>query len=82
MAKKLNFDLHKHVLVPKHVKCSDAEKKKILKHYQISAYDLPYIRKTDQALADFDVKPGDIIKITRTSPTAGEAVYYRCVINE
>ncbi|MDO8480969.1 MAG: DNA-directed RNA polymerase subunit H [Nanoarchaeota archaeon] len=82
MAKKLNFDLHKHALVPKHAKCSDAEKKKILKHYQISVYDLPYIRKSDAALAEIDVKAGDVIKISRTSPTAGEAVYYRCVINE
>ena len=81
MARKLNFDIHKHILVPKHVKCSDAERKKILKHYQISVYDLPYIHKSDPALAGIEAKSGDIIKIDRTSPTAGEAVYYRCVVN-
>ncbi|MGB6628883.1 MAG: DNA-directed RNA polymerase subunit H, partial [Nitrososphaeraceae archaeon] len=41
---------------------------------------LPYIMITDKGIEDLDVRPGDIIKITRKSPTAGESVYYRYVV--
>ncbi|MBR9699218.1 DNA-directed RNA polymerase subunit H [Candidatus Woesearchaeota archaeon] len=80
MAKQA-FDIRKHNLVPKHAKVSDREKKTLLEKYNISVYDLPLIRKNDPGLVGVDVKPGDIVKIIRQSPTAGEAVYYRCVIN-
>lgn len=76
-----NFDIHKHILVPKHVKVSDKEKQELLEKYQVSMYDLPLIKKNDSAIKDIDTKPGDIIKIIRKSATAGEAVFYRCVVN-
>lgn len=79
--KKLNIDIRKHVLVPKHAKLSEADKKKLLELYRISVFDLPIIKKNDRALSELDVKAGDIIKIVRASPTAGEAIFYRCVVN-
>ena len=79
MAKK--FDIKKHSLVPKHSKVSEKEKKDIIEKYKISVYDLPLIERKDAAIKDLDVKPGDVIKIIRDSPTAGESVFYRCVIN-
>ena len=60
--KKLNFDIKKHVLVPKHTVCSEAEKKRVLERYNITAYDLPLIFKADPAIASLETKPGDIIK--------------------
>jgi DNA-directed RNA polymerase subunit H len=35
---------------------------------------------SDKGLEDLDVRPGDIIKIARRSPTAGQSVYYRYVV--
>jgi len=51
-----------------------------LKKYYTKPSQLPYIMISDKALEDLDVRPGDIIKITRKSPTAGESVYYRYVV--
>ncbi len=75
------FDIKKHILVPKHAKASEKEKKEVLEKYNISIYDLPLIKKNDPAIKDLEVKPGDMIKITRDSQTAGETTFYRCVVN-
>lgn len=75
------FDIKKHALVPKHAKTSEKEKKELLEKYNISVYDLPLIKKNDPAIKDLDVKAGDVIKITRASATAGETIFYRCVVN-
>jgi DNA-directed RNA polymerase subunit H len=81
MAAKKEYDIKKHVLVPKHVKISEKDKKALLEKYKISSFDLPLIKKNDPAIEDLDAQPGDIIKIVRKSATAGEAVFYRCVVN-
>jgi len=64
-----------------HKKLSESEKKKILEHYKISFRELPIITVTDVAIEDLDVKEGDVVKITRKSPTAGDTIFYRGVIN-
>jgi DNA-directed RNA polymerase subunit H len=79
MKKKLKVD--KHILIPKHMKVSEKEKEKLLEQYNISLKELPRIPKTDAAIASLNVKPGDVIKIVRQSPTANEAVFYRVVVN-
>jgi DNA-directed RNA polymerase subunit H len=79
MTKKI-FDTRKHNLVYKHVKLGEKEKESILTQYDVSIAEMPKIRKRDPALAGLSAKPGDIIKIVRPSPTAGEAVYYRVVV--
>ena len=71
-----------HVLIPKHKKISEKEKKELLEHYKITINELPSISKKDPALAETDVQEGDIIKIERESPTAGHIVFYRGVIDE
>ena len=75
------FDIKKHGLVPKHAKASEKEKKEVLEKYNISIYDLPLIKKNDPALKDLEVKSGDMVKVIRKSPTAGETIFYRCVVN-
>jgi DNA-directed RNA polymerase subunit H len=74
------IDITKHVLVPKHEILSQNEKEELLKKYGITLKQLPRIFLNDPAIRDLNPKLGDVVKITRKSPTAGEAVYYRVVI--
>ncbi|GIU69942.1 MAG: DNA-directed RNA polymerase subunit H [Candidatus Woesearchaeota archaeon] len=74
------LEIKNHILVPKHEKCSESEKKMILQKYSSDLKDFPKININDAALYNLDVKPGDLIKITRESPTSGKAVFYRVVI--
>jgi len=74
------LEVKNHILVPKHEKCSEAEKKNVLQKYAAELKDFPKININDAALYNLDVKPGDLIKITRESPTAGKAIFYRVVI--
>ncbi len=78
---KKKFTTDKHILIPKHSKLSDKQKEKVLEEYDISLRELPKISKTDPALSSLSAKPGNVIKITRTSLTAGEAVFYRVVVD-
>ena len=70
-----------HVLIPTHEKISDKDKEKLLEKYNISTNQLPKISKNDPAIEHFDTTSGDVIKITRTSLTAGKAIFYRVVID-
>lgn len=78
--KKKILIIKKHFLMPEHVKVNEKEKKELLEKYNISLQNLPKILTTDAALQTMKIKPGDVIKITRISPTAGVSVFYRCVI--
>lgn len=79
---KKSIDIKKHILVPKHLKLSEKEKSNLLEKYDISIKQLPKILKDDPAIKDLHPKQGDIIKVIRQSPTAGETIFYREVINE
>ncbi|NOJ26696.1 MAG: DNA-directed RNA polymerase subunit H [Nitrososphaera sp.] len=69
-----------HAYQPKHEIIPKAEAEGILKQFNAKSGQLPYILRSDKAIEDLDVRPGDVIKITRKSPTAGESVYYRYVV--
>ena len=75
-------DIIKHILVPKHSLLGQKEKIKLLEKYDISTRQLPKILKKDPAIKDLNPKVGDVIKITRQSPTSGEYMFYREVVNE
>ncbi|MEA3378699.1 MAG: DNA-directed RNA polymerase subunit H [Nanoarchaeota archaeon] len=78
---KETINITQHILVPKHFKASDEEIKKILEKYNIGLRQLPKILKADPAIQELDIKPGDVIKIERQSPTVGKTYFYRVVIN-
>ncbi len=69
-----------HIYVPKHEIILKQEAEKILKKYNCKPTELPLIFVNDPAILGLGVKPGDVIKITRTSPTAGKSFYYRYVV--
>jgi DNA-directed RNA polymerase subunit H len=75
------FDVTKHVLVPKHTKLSEKDQKELFEKYAIDLQNLPRIYRKDPAILVLDVKEGDIIKISRNSPTAGDTVFYRRVVD-
>ena len=80
--RKKNIIVKKHVLMPLHVKLSEKEKKQVFETFHISLNELPKISKEDPAISRLNAKTGDVIKITRQSPIAGIASYYRAVVNE
>lgn len=78
----LQFNISRHELVPKHELVSDeSEIKDILEKFMIKTkYQLPIILKTDAMAKYLGLKNGDIVKISRASPTAGEYIVYRCCV--
>ena len=71
-----------HEFVPNHSIISKKELEILLKKYHIQPYQLPSIRVSDPAAQAINAKPGDVIKITRTSLTAGEIFVYRYVVED
>lgn len=74
------LDITDHEKVPEHRKLSEKEVEEVLEKYDAGKDDLPRIKDNDAALKQMEVEIGDVIEIVRESPTAGEAVYYRVVV--
>jgi len=68
-----------HFLVPRHAILSKEQAAELLKKYNLTLDQLPKISKSDAAIAFLKPVKDDIVKILRTSPTAGKTVYYRRV---
>jgi hypothetical protein len=71
-----------HVLVPKHELLPSSEHAKFLADNKIkSKANLPLIKYHEDIIARiFALVPGDIVKITRPSPSAGEYISYRVCV--
>jgi len=69
-----------HVYVPKHEIMTINEAEDVLKKFNCMPTELPLIFVNDPAIIGLGIKPGDMIRITRKSPTAGESIYYRYVV--
>tara|TARA_B100000029_G_C17341579_1_gene875483 strand:- start:624 stop:875 length:252 start_codon:yes stop_codon:yes gene_type:complete len=78
--KKIPILVPDHAYVPKHEIMSKKEAQKVLDKFNCKPTELPLIFVTDPAILGLGVKPGDMIKITRKSGTAGESTYYRYVV--
>jgi DNA-directed RNA polymerase subunit H len=82
ISKKEKILIPDHIYVPRHEIMNKEEAEKILEKYHTKPTEMPLIYVSDPAIRGLGVKPGDMIKITRKSPTAGESLYYRYVVEE
>lgn len=80
--RELQFNISKHSLVPKHTVISDPkEVEEIIKENNLkSKNQLPIVLKSDPMAKYLNLKTGDVVKITRVSPTAGQYIVYRCCL--
>lgn len=66
-------------LVPRHEIVAPADAALLLSQLGVDAKKIPKLLAEDPVIVEIGAKPGDLIKITRTSHTAGKSVYYRIV---
>ena len=82
--KELQINVTKHELVPKHELLGfeqEDEIQRILQGYNIKSRNfLPLILRNDPVARYFNAKPGNLMRITRPSPTSGTYIFYRCCI--
>jgi DNA-directed RNA polymerase subunit H (RpoH/RPB5) len=79
--KRLQFNILKHAIVPKHVVLSDEEKTQLFQKYHIqSNADLPTITRYDPVAQVLCMRPGMVCCIERKSKTAVTTLYYRVCV--
>lgn len=78
--KELAFNITKHFLVPKHELLNENEKRNVINMYKTKLKHFPNILTTDPVSKYYAYVPGDLIKITRNSPTVGTYISYRIVV--
>lgn len=80
--KELLFNISKHELVPRHEAIRDEEtiNNLVTQHNLKSKLQFPIILKTDPMAKYLNIQSGELVKITRTSPSAGLSVVYRCCV--
>jgi DNA-directed RNA polymerase subunit H len=75
-----SFKVSTHFLVPKHELLTKEESAQTLARCNSSPSQFPYIQSTDPIAKEVGAKPGDFIRITRASETAGTSTYFRYVV--
>ncbi|MCC6054317.1 MAG: DNA-directed RNA polymerase subunit H [Thermosphaera sp.] len=76
------INILEHELVPRHEVVPPQEALELLRKLGIEPWQLPWISADDPVVKAIGAKPGDIIRIIRKSPTAGEFIAYRYVVVE
>ena len=75
-----SFNIFEHYLVPKHEILSPEDKAEVLKKYRVERYQFPLMKTSDPIAKVIGAKFGDLIRVVRKSPTAGEYISYRYVV--
>jgi len=75
----LKIDIQDHMLVPKHEIMTEEEISDEFSDVDYDIKDLPKIKSKDPVAKAIGAEPGNILRITRESQTAGVFVTYRIV---
>lgn len=72
------YNILDHVLVPPHRIIDNEERKEVAKYYNIvNNSQWPEISRFDPVAIAIGLKPGEVVEITRSSPTSLTTKYYR-----
>src|SRR4030042_3752958 len=74
------FDIFEHKLVPLHEIVADEDKRARAARNHAEPYQFPWVKATDPIAIILGAKPGDVVKITQKSETAGKYETSRCVV--
>jgi DNA-directed RNA polymerase subunit H len=74
------FKVSTHFLIPKHELLTKEESQQVRERFHSSPSQFPYILATDPIVKEIGAKPGDFVRISRRSETAGSSTYYRYVV--
>ena len=81
--KTLQFNIYRHEMVPKHevIRANSPQIQIIIDNYKlVDRYKFPVILKADAMSKYLGLKKGDLVKITRDSPSSGEYILYRVCV--
>lgn len=75
----MKIDIQEHMLVPKHEIMTEEEISEEFSDVDYNFKDLPKIRADDPVVEEIGAEPGNVLRITRESQTAGVFITYRIV---
>ncbi len=75
----MKIDIQDHLLVPKHEIMTEEEISEEFSDVDYYFKDLPKIKANDPVVEAIGAEPGNVLRITRDSQTAGVFVTYRIV---
>lgn len=75
----MKIDIQDHMLVPKHEIMTEEEISEEFSDVDYDFKDLPKIKANDPVVEAIGAEPGNVLRITRDSQTAGVFVTYRIV---